>query len=213
MVAANAVGPGPASAPASATPIAPPTAPGAPTGLTATPGNGQVVLAWVAPASTGGSPITGYRVYRATASGGETLLATLTNVTTYTDTSVTNGTTYYYQVAARNVVGYGARSAEASAKPATVPGAPRNPRATRSATLGVNLTWTAPSSTGGASITAYRIYRSTSTGTETFLVAIGNVLSYVDTATSPGVRYYYKISAVNPVGEGARSAETNALAR
>ena len=216
VTATNAVGTGPASAPASATPVAPPpppTVPGAPTGLAATPGNAQVVLAWTAPASTGGSPITGYRIYRGTASGGETLLASVAVVTGYTDTTAANGTTYFYQVSARNSVGEGSRSAEASARPATVPGVPRNVTASTSATRGVNLTWTAPSSNGGSAIIGYRIYRSTVTGTETFLVAVGNVLSYVDTATNPRVRYFYKVSAVNAVGEGPRSAETNARAR
>jgi titin len=184
-----------------------------PTGLSATPFNVQVVLSWTAPASNGGSPITGYRIYRGTTAGTETLLATVAVVTSFTDTAVTNGTTYFYQVAARNSVGDGARSAEVSARPATVPGVPRNVTATRSATLGVNLSWAAPLSNGGAAVTGYRIYRSTTTGTEVFLVAVGNVTSYIDKATSPGVRYFYKITAVNSVGEGARSAEVNARAR
>jgi titin len=77
----------------------------------------------------------------------------------------------------------------------------------------VNLSWAAPSSNGGSAVTGYRIYRSTTTGTEVFLVAVGNVTSYIDRATSRGVRYFYKITAVNAVGEGARSAEVNALAR
>ena len=85
--------------------------PGAPTGLTATPGNAKVDLAWTAPASDGGSPITGYRIYRGTTSGAESLVATLGVVTTYTDTGRTNGTTYFYQVAAVNAAGEGARSA------------------------------------------------------------------------------------------------------
>ena len=216
VTATNAVGTGLASGAASATPTAPPpppTVPGAPTGLTATAGNAQVALAWTAPASNGGSAITGYKVYRSTTTGTETLLTTLGVVTSYTNTGLTNGTTYFYKVTAVNAVGESARSGEASAKPVTVPSAPRNVTATRSATKGVNLAWTAPSSTGGSAITAYRIYRSTSTGTETFLVATGNVTSYVDTATTAGVRYYYKIAAVNAVGTGPLSAEVNARAR
>ena len=51
------------------------TPPDAPTGLTASPGNGQVSLSWAAPANNGGVSITSYRVYRGTASGAETLLA------------------------------------------------------------------------------------------------------------------------------------------
>jgi fibronectin type 3 domain-containing protein len=80
-------------------------------------------------------------------------------------------------------------------------------------TKGVTLTWLAPSSNGGSGVTGYRIYRSTTTGTETFLIAVGNVSSYIDRATTANVRYYYKISAVNALGEGARSTEVTARAR
>jgi PKD repeat protein len=54
------------SVPISATPIAG-TPPGPPTGLTGSPGNGQVSLSWTAPANNGGVAISGYRVYRGTA--------------------------------------------------------------------------------------------------------------------------------------------------
>jgi hypothetical protein len=60
-------------------------------------------------------------VQRATTSGGPyTTIATWTANTTpqYTDTSVTNGTTYYYVVAANNQSGTSANSTEASARPA-----------------------------------------------------------------------------------------------
>ena len=102
------------------------TVPGAPTLTSATGGNASVSLIWSAPASNGGAAITGYRIYRGTYSGGETLLTIVGNVTSYTD-AASNGTTYYYQVSALNSVGEGARSNERSATPtapATVPGAP-----------------------------------------------------------------------------------------
>ena len=50
------------------------------------------------PVSDGGSPVTGYKVYRGTPSGGETLLTTLGNVTSFNDTGLSNGTTYFYKV-------------------------------------------------------------------------------------------------------------------
>jgi PKD repeat protein len=99
------------------------TPPAAPTGLTASPGNGQVSLSWTAPASNGGVNITSYRVYRGTASGSETLLTTggcsgLGAVLTCTDSGLTNGQTYYYKVSAVNSLGEGAQSGEANATPA-----------------------------------------------------------------------------------------------
>jgi hypothetical protein len=96
-----------------------PTVPSAPQNLKATAGNAQVTLSWSAPSSNGGSAITNYNIYRGTASGGETLLTTLGNVLAYTDTAVTNGQTYYYQVTAVNSVGESSKSNEASATPST----------------------------------------------------------------------------------------------
>src|SRR5204863_657695 len=171
VTATNAVGTGPASTPASATPATPPGVPGSPTGLAATAGNAQVALSWSAPASNGGSPITGYKIYLSTSSGTETLLTTLGNVTTYTNTGLTNGTTYFYQVSALNSVGEGNRSTESSAKPATTPGAPTAVTPTAGNTQ-VAMTWTAPASNGGSPITGYKVYRSTSSGTETLLTTL-----------------------------------------
>lgn len=98
------------------------TPPGAPTGLTATAGTGQASLSWAAPASNGGVNITSYRVYRGTASGGETLLTSggcgnLGAVLSCTDTGLTNGQPYFYKVSAVNALGEGAQSNEATATP------------------------------------------------------------------------------------------------
>jgi hypothetical protein len=90
--------------------------PGAPT-LSGTPGNNQVNLSWTTPANSG-SAITGYNVYRGTTSGGETLLTSVGVQNSYTDTTVANGTTYYYKVAAFNATGTGTLSNEVSVTPA-----------------------------------------------------------------------------------------------
>jgi len=89
-------------------------APAAPTGLTATPGNAQVALAW-----TASSGATSYNVYRGTSAGGEsgTAIATGITSTSYTNTGLTNGTTYYYKVTATNSYGASGYSNEASATP------------------------------------------------------------------------------------------------
>jgi fibronectin type 3 domain-containing protein len=98
----------------------PPVPPSVPASLAAQGLNGLVRLAWQPPASDGGSPVTGYRIYRGETPGGKTLLASVGAFTSYDDTAVVNGTTYYYEVSAENLVGEGPHSAEASATPTDV---------------------------------------------------------------------------------------------
>ena len=86
-------------------------APGAPTGLAANANDGSVSLSWSAPVAA-----TGYKVKRSTASGSEVTIATASTAS-YTDASVANGTTYYYEVSATNSAGEGANSSEVSASP------------------------------------------------------------------------------------------------
>jgi subtilisin family serine protease len=110
--AVNAVNEGPRSTETSATPQAA-AAPSAPI-LTASPANGRgVQLSWNVPAS-GTSAITGYRIYRYTAPGGEKLLTTLGTVTSYKDTATTRSVLYYYMITALNSAGESAMSNEAS---------------------------------------------------------------------------------------------------
>src|SRR5205809_931795 len=209
--ATNAIGEGPKSNEASATPSAPATPPGAPQGLSATPGDTTVSLTWSPPSSNGGSLITNYRIYRSTTGGGETPQATIGNVLTYSDTAVTNGVTYYYEVSALNNVGEGPRSSEASATPiapTTAPGAPRDLGAV-AGNATVALAWSSPSSDGGSAITNYKVYRGTISGQLSLLATLPNVLSYTDSAVTNGQTYYYKVTAVNAVGEGPRSNEAS----
>ena len=94
------------------------TAPSAPHLNTMTPTNRTtIVLNWGAPVSDGGSVIVGYKLYRGTVSGGESLLASLGLVTSYTDDSVTWGVSYYYRVTAVNAAGESSFSNEASDTP------------------------------------------------------------------------------------------------
>ncbi|HKQ46479.1 MAG TPA: endonuclease [Phycisphaerae bacterium] len=75
------------------------TPPAAPTGLIATAGNGVVDLDW---ADNGEPDLTGYNVYRGTASGGpySQINGALVTNSVYSDATVSNGTTYYYVVRA-----------------------------------------------------------------------------------------------------------------
>jgi large repetitive protein len=204
--ASNAVGEGPRSTETSVVPV---TTPSAPTITSATPGNAQIVLTWTAPSSDGGSSITGYRVYRGTAPGGEALLTTCGNVLTFTDNTLTNGHIYYYKLSAVNSAGEGSQSNEASATPVTVPSAPQN-LAVSVGNGQLTLSWSIPSSNGGNLVTGYKVYRGLTSGAETYLITLGNVLAYVDTSLVNGQTYYYKVSAVNDFGEGSLSSEASA---
>ena len=75
--------------------------PPAPTGLAATAGNAQVALSWSA-----ASGATSYNVKRSTTNGGPySNVATNVTATSFTNTGLTNGTTYYYVVTAVNANG------------------------------------------------------------------------------------------------------------
>ena len=92
------------------------TAPTAPRNLTATTAKSGIALTWAAPSSNGGTAVTGYRVYRGTTSGGETLYVSYgPDAIGMTDTSVTKRTSYSYRVTAVNVLGESAYSAEVNA--------------------------------------------------------------------------------------------------
>jgi len=201
--ALDAAGESANSAQVSATPEAPGVPPAAPTNLTASPGNAQVTLAWTA--STGA---TGYNVKRATTDGGPyTQLAAPTSPA-YTDSSVTNGTTYFYVVSALNTAGESANSAQASATPqaaVVIPAAPTNLTATPGDTQ-VSLTWSASS---GA--TSYNVKRATTNGGPYPQIAASTSTSYTDTGLTDGTTYYYVVSAINSAGESANSAQVVAV--
>ncbi len=94
-------------------PVAPVAIPAMPTGLSANPGNAQATLTWSA-----SSGATSYHVKRATTSGGPYTQVGAPTSTSFNNTSLTNGTTYYYVVSALNSAGESNNSAQVSALPA-----------------------------------------------------------------------------------------------
>ncbi|NBT36396.1 MAG: fibronectin type III domain-containing protein, partial [Betaproteobacteria bacterium] len=114
VAAINAAGTGSYSSPSlGVTPI---TTPSAPTLVTGTAGDEQVALSWTAPASNGGSAITGYKVeYQASGGAWTGFSDNTSTATTLTVTGLTNNTAYVFRVAAKNLAGAGSYSESSSA--------------------------------------------------------------------------------------------------
>ncbi|MEI6037673.1 MAG: fibronectin type III domain-containing protein, partial [Planctomycetota bacterium] len=105
VVAKNAAGISPPSA--NSAPATPATVPSSPTAVVAVRGNAQLAVTWVAPASTGGSPITDY-VVKYSSNGGSTWTTFVRSASTATSvivTGLTNGTSYVIKVVAKNAAG------------------------------------------------------------------------------------------------------------
>jgi len=183
------------------------TTPSAPLGFAVTggPGRGELTLTWSAPADPGGLPITNYRVYAGDTSGSTTLLEEIGPVLTYTDGTFADGATRYYRVQAVTAAGAGPTTAVTSGTTFRLPGAPMNLDAAPGPSIGsIQLTWQPPADSGGNVPSHYRVYRGLEPGNETFVAdATGG---YVDEGLSPLIVYYYRVSAVNAVGEGPLAA-------
>ena len=116
------------SGPASASIVTPPVPP---TGFAASEANNKISLTWTAPAP-GFDPYT-YSIYRGTSPGGEVGMPYVTGLTStsFSDTNLTSGTTYYYTIVAVTADGKSVASNEASAQftvpTATIPTPSPNP--------------------------------------------------------------------------------------
>jgi autotransporter-associated beta strand protein len=183
----------------SATPIAIP--PIAPTNLIAQSTHGLVQLNWTA-APTAFS----YNVKRGAVSGGPyTNIATVAT-TTYSDTNVVDNTTYYYVVSGINFDGEGPNSSEANATPAAIPPAAPLGLVATPQYLQVRLNWLA---SFGA--TSYNVKFATTSGGPYTLLTNTTATTVYDTGLSAGSPYYFVVSALNGIGEGANSTEATAM--
>lgn len=207
VTATNSYGESASSNEASAVPS---TTPGAPSSLSVTAAAGVMSLSWTAPASNGGSAITGYGIYRGATANPTTLLAEIGPNTTYTDFAIdVNVPKYYYRVKAANPVGTGDYSAGASADVVTAPSVPGTPVAAP----GLNkiiLTWT-PAVNGTQGVDSYKIYRGTSSGSVSYLTTTTDP-AYEDTGLITGAVRYYRVSAVYNGIEGGLSGEATGTA-
>lgn len=180
--------------------------PNAPTLNTATAGNAQVALAWSAPGS--GTTPTGYKVKYGTSAGSYSTTVDVGNVTSYTVTSLTNGTLYYFVVVAYNASGDGANSNELSATP-TAGGSP--PSAPTLVSLVPGSTQLVASWGSVAGATGYKVRIGTATGSYGAATSVGNVTTYTFTGLTNGTRYYAIVIASNGSGDSGNSNELNAV--
>src|SRR5262249_5160722 len=181
----------------------------------ATPTSGQVPLSVAfTGTATGGTPPYSYSWNFGDGSAASTLQNpshTYTTAGTYTATLTVTDSSTPVKTATSSV------TSTASPIAGTPPDAPTGLTATPGNNK-ITLTWTAPANNGGVAITSYRVYRSTTSGTETLLTAggcasLGAVLSCTDTGLTNGQAYFYKVSAVNAIGEGPQSNEATATPR
>jgi len=180
--------------------------PDAPKNLTGSAGANSASLNW--DAVEAGTETVTYNVYRGTSTGsinGKTKIGSGLSTTSYTDASLTAGTSYYYQVTAQDSKGESDASNEVKVTPGGLP-APTN--LTASAVAGqVNLTWnTVPGATG------YNVYRGTTqTGTisgKTKIAAGVTSAGYTDATVTRGTTYYYQVTAIDSSRESAGSNES-----
>ena len=199
VTASNKAGTGSASSASSA--VVPATVPDAPTSVTGVFGDSQALVSWTAPSNTGGSVITAYTV---TSSPGSFICTTST--TSCTVTGLTNGTNYTFTVTATNVVGAGTPSdASLAVSPATVPGVPTGVIGT-SNDASVLVSWSAPFSTGGASITSYTV-----TSLPGSFTCTTSTMSCTVTGLTNGTNYTFTVLATNKAGSGAVSSASGAV--
>lgn len=179
-------------------------APTTPSGLTSSNVTGtSATLAWNA--STDNVGVTGYNVYR------NGIRITTTTGTSYTNTGLTQSTTYQYQVSA--VDGAGNESARTSivnvtTRDVTAPSVPSGLIVQALAHDQIKLTWTASSDTGGSGLAGYRVYRGTSTTPIATVPSpgTGNTVTYTNTGLNGSTSYTYTVSAYDMANnESAKS--------
>ena len=208
--AVNSVGPGTASASASGTPR---TTPGAPTIGTITPGNGQLSVAFTAPASNGGSAITDYK-WSVDGTSYTTRAGTASPIVI---TGLSNGTAYTVRIRAVNAAGDGTvATAGATATPSTTPGTPTSVVITPG-NAQLSVAFTAPASNGGSAITDYEYstdggtsFKSAATTSSPITIT---TVSASSAALANGTSYNVQIRAKNANGVGSATSSSASTPR
>lgn len=142
------------------------------------------------------SGASGYEIYRSTSSTGTYTKIAFSSSTSYSNTSLNTGTTYYYKVRAYQTVtptAYSGFSSVVSAKP--VLAIPTSVKAASSAYNSIKTSWTAVSGTSG-----YEVYRATSSTGSYYYAGSTTSTSFNNSGRATNTTYYYKIRAYRMVG-------------
>ena len=188
----------------------PPGRPAAPS-VSATAGlTTSLDVTWTAPTNTGPDIDNYDLIYRESGSGPFTSGPQNVTGASAAIGSLAPGTAYQVQVRATNAEGDSDWSFSGTGQTtgASVPGAPTGLSATASGNTQINLSWTAPASTGGAAITGYRIEVSSNGGSSwTNLVAntSNTTTTYAHTGLTAGATRHYRVSAINTNDSGTAS--------
>ncbi|HEY3419639.1 MAG TPA: fibronectin type III domain-containing protein [Methanomassiliicoccales archaeon] len=197
VAAHNSIGTGMQTPGVSATPNPLTTVPGVPTSLDVTSGMAQIILNWIAPSNNGGATIDFYIVYQ------DGIDISHPTATSAIITSLTNGRSYNFTVAAHNSAGIGEQTSAIAATPNSIAAAPGIPigLSTTAGNGTVTLSWTAPS--GSSDIDYYIIYQNG--------VDVGHISSTSTTISglTNGESYSFAVAAHNSGGVGTRSSVQN----
>ncbi len=194
-------------------------APWAPQNVTGIADGTTINLSWEAPDNDGGAAITSYRVESSTDGETWTDAASSATGTTYAHTGRTLETTHQYRVSARNSEGLSTPSDTTSVTALEVvvaPGAPQNVTAASGGRHSIVLSWDQPASDGGASVTSYKIERTTPREYPIWSVVVADTgsrdTSYVNGDRDAGSPYFYRVSAINAAGSvGTPSGSASAV--
>jgi len=180
------------------------TPPAAPSGLAAVAGEGQVDLDWF---DNTEPDLASYDLMRATISGGPYSQVNGVPLTQsqFTDTTVTNGLTYYYVVTATDDAGNGSLpSGEASAMPADVTApAPPSGLVASPADSSVTLDW---SDNTEPDLAGYEVRRATSSGGAYTSVGAPTASVFTDMAVTNAQTYYYVVRALDDAGNASTNS-------
>ena len=179
-------------------------APAAPTGLTATSGEGQVTLGWSDPAD---ASITSYDVRQKDGDGEfgdwREIPGSDAATTTHTVTGLTNGTEYAFAIRAVNDNGNSEQSDPASATPVAATSSPAKPTGFSAQQTGVGrvrLEWDA--TTAPLTVTAYQYTQDGGTSWNDLVDSDSGSTSAAVADLTAGTTYHFALRALNSAGPG-----------